>query len=303
VWKDNSDEKVMTSPLSLVVTAFAPVIDVSKTLTPQMQNIEDSVLILIDLGAGKNRLGASVLAQVYNQMGDDCPDLDDPELLKDFFNAIQSLNSQGKLLSYHDRSDGGLLTTVAEMMFASRLGVSLSIDELGDNALSALFNEELGAVVQIHASDCEQVIDLLQQSGLKNCTFVIGKVLKAPQLTINFKDNPVYSASRAELQTIWSEVSYRMQALRDNPDCAKQQFERITDDNDPGLTATLTFDVNEDITAPFASTLRPKVAILREQGVNGHVEMAAAFDRAGFTSIDVHMTDIIHGRVSLRDFT
>ncbi|WP_262966403.1 phosphoribosylformylglycinamidine synthase [Methylobacter psychrophilus] len=303
VWKDNSDEKVMTSPLSLVVTAFAPVIDVSKTLTPQMQDIEDSVLILIDLGAGKNRLGASVLAQVYNQMGDDCPDLDDPELLKDFFNAIQSLNSQGKLLSYHDRSDGGLLTTVAEMMFASRLGVSLSIDELGDNALSALFNEELGAVVQIHASDCEQVIDLLQQSGLKNCTFVIGKVLKAPQLTINFKDNPVYSASRAELQTIWSEVSYRMQALRDNPDCAKQQFDRITDDNDPGLTATLTFDVNEDITAPFASTLRPKVAILREQGVNGHVEMAAAFDRAGFTSIDVHMTDIIHGRVSLRDFT
>jgi phosphoribosylformylglycinamidine synthase len=303
VWKDNSDEKIMTSPLSLVVTAFAPVVDVSKTLTPQMQDIEESVLILIDLGAGKNRLGASVLAQVYNQMGDDCPDLDDPMLLKGFFNAIQTLNNQGKLLSYHDRSDGGLLTTVAEMMFASRLGVSLSIDELGDNALSALFNEELGAVVQIHASDCEHVISVLQQSGLKDGTFIIGKVLKAPQLTINFKNNPVYSASRAELQTIWSEVSYRMQALRDNPDCAQQQFDRIADDNDPGLTATLTFAVNEDVTAPFLPTSRPKVAILREQGVNGHVEMAAAFDRAGFTSIDVHMTDIIHGRVSLRDFT
>jgi phosphoribosylformylglycinamidine synthase len=303
VWKDNTDEKVMTSPLSLVVTAFAPVIDVSKTLTPQMQDIENSVLILIDLGAGKNRLGGSVLAQVYNQIGDNCPDLDDPILLKGFFNAVQTLNSQDKLLGYHDRSDGGLLATVSEMMFASRLGISLSLDNLGDNALSALFNEELGAVLQIHASDCDHVIDLLNQSGLKDCTFIIGTVLKKPQLTISFEDNVVYSASRAELQTIWSEVSYRMQALRDNPDCAKQQFDRIADDNDPGLTVSLSFDVNDDVTTPLLSAPRPKVAILREQGVNGHVEMAAAFDRAGFTSIDVHMTDIIHGRVSLRDFT
>ena len=303
VWKDTAGEKIMTSPLSLIVTAFAPVVDVSKTLTPQLRDVENSVLILIDLGAGKNRLGASVLAQVYNQMGNDCPDLDDPTLLKGFFHAIQALNNQGKLLAYHDRSDGGLLATVSEMIFAGRLGVSLSLDHLGDNALSALFNEELGAVLQIRASDCDHVIGLLNQSGLKDCTYSIGKVLKEPHLNIHFEKDLIYSASRAELQTIWSEVSYRMQALRDNPDCARQQFERIADDNDPGLNVALTFDVNEDVTASFLSASRPKVAILREQGVNGHVEMAAAFDRAGFTSVDVHMTDIIHGRVSLRDFT
>jgi len=303
VWKDAAGEKVMTSPLSLIVTAFAPVADVSKTLTPRLRDVENSVLILIDLGAGKNRLGASVLSQVYNQMGNDCPDLDDPALLKGFFHAIQALNNQGKLLAYHDRSDGGVLATISEMIFASRLGVSLSLDHLGDNALSALFNEELGAVLQIRASDCDHVVGLLNQSGLKDCTYSIGKVLKEPHLNIHFEKDLIYSASRAELQTVWSEVSYKMQALRDNTDCARQQFERIADDNDPGLTVSLTFNVNEDVTAPYILASRPKVAILREQGVNGHVEMAAAFDRAGFTSIDVHMTDIIHGRVSLRDFT
>jgi len=303
VWKDKAAEKIMTAPLSLIITAFAAVIDVSKTLTPQLRDTEESVLILIDLGAGKNRLGGSVLAQVYKQLGNDCPDLDDPSLLKAFFDAVQKFNSQGLLQAYHDRSDGGLLATISEMMFAGRLGVSLSLDVLGDNALSALFNEELGAVLQIRASDCDHVAGILNQSGLKDCTYIVGKVLKEAHLNINFKDNLIYSASRAELQTIWSEVSYRMQALRDNPDCARQQFECIADDNDPGLTASLTFDVNEDVTAPLLPGSKPKVAILREQGVNGHVEMAAAFDRAGFTSIDVHMTDIIHGRVSLRDFT
>jgi len=303
VWKDNADEKTMTSPLSLIITAFAPVADVSKTLTPQLKWLDDEISLLVMVDLGISRLGGSVLAQVYNQMGDDCPDLDNPALLKTFFDAIQTLNSQGKLLAYHDRSDGGLITTVSEMMFASRLGVKLSLDYLGDDALSALFNEELGAVLQIRASDSEHVIGLLNKSGLRDCTFFIGKVLKEQQLTISFENDFVYSASRAELQTIWSEVSYRMQALRDNPDCAQQQFERIADDNDPGLTVALTFDVNDDVTAPFLTSSRPKVAILREQGVNGHVEMAAAFDRAGFTSVDVHMTDIIHGRVSLRDFT
>ncbi|OYV16630.1 MAG: phosphoribosylformylglycinamidine synthase, partial [Methylococcaceae bacterium NSM2-1] len=218
VWKDSAGEKIMTSPLSLIITAFAPVVDVSKTLTPQLRDVENSVLILIDLGAGKNRLGGSVLAQVYNQLGNDCPDLDDPALLKGFFDAIQTINSQGKLLSYHDRSDGGLLATVSEMMFASRLGISLSLDDLGIDALSALFNEELGAVLQIRASDSEHVMGLLNQSGLKDCTFFIGKVLKQPHLNISLENDLVYSASRAELQTIWSEVSYRMQALRDNPD-------------------------------------------------------------------------------------
>jgi phosphoribosylformylglycinamidine synthase len=303
IWTDNGQEKIMTSPLSLIVTAFAPVKDVSKTLTPQLKYIKDSLLILIDLGAGKNRLGGSVLAQVYNQIGVDCPDIDHSGLLKAFFNSIQTLNSQNKLISYHDRSDGGLLATVAEMMFASRLGASLSLDELGHDVLSTLFNEELGAVFQIRASDYAEVINLLDKSGLSHCTSVIGKVIKEQQLTIHLGDNLIYSASRAKLQTIWSEVSYRMQALRDNPNCAKQQFERISDDSDPGLTASLTFDVNNDLDCTYSSEPKPKVAILREQGVNGNIEMAAAFDRAGFRCIDVHMTDIISGRISLQDFT
>jgi len=305
VWKDDSAEKIMTSPLSLVITAFAPVADISLTLTPQLRRVadEDSALILIDLGAGKNRLGGSVLAQVYNQLGDDCPDLDEAGLLKAFFDAIQTLNSQDKLLSYHDRSDGGLLATVAEMMFASRLGVTLTLDSLGDDVLAALFNEELGAVLQVRQSDCKDVVELLKQSGLIDCIYVIGKVMEEQQLTVRHSGEVVYSAGRAELQGSWSELSYQMQALRDNPECAQQQFERIADDQDPGLNVALTFDVNDDVTALFKNAIRPKVAILREQGVNGHVEMAAAFDRAGFTSIDVHMSDIVHGRVSLADFT
>ncbi len=299
------DNKTMTSPLSLVITAFAPVNDIGLTLTPQLRCVpdEDSALILIDLGAGKNRLGGSVLAQVYNQLGDDCPDLDQASLLKAFFDSIQTLNSQDKLLSYHDRSDGGLLATVAEMMFAGRLGVTLTLDSLGDDVLAALFNEELGAVLQVRQSDSKDVVEQLKQSGLIDCTYVIGKVMDEPQLNIRHSGEVIYSAGRAELQSVWSELSYKMQALRDNPECALQQFERIADDEDPGLNVELTFDVNDDVTALFKNAARPKVAILREQGVNGHVEMAAAFDRAGFTSIDVHMSDIIHGRVSLADFT
>ena len=303
VWTDGAGEKTMTAPLSLVVTAFAPVLDVSKTLTPQLKWLEDesSLLLMIDLGSG--RLGGSVLAQVYNQMGDDCPDLDNPSLLKALFTALQALNGQGKVLAYHDRSDGGLLATVAEMMFASRLGATLTLDSLGDNALAAFFNEELGALLQIRASDHDAVLAVLTKLGLKDCISIVGEVTQQPHLTVSFKNDLIYTASRATLQGYWSEVSYRMQALRDNPDCARQQFERIADDNDPGLHAVLSFDINEDVTAFPITSDRPKVAILREQGVNGHVEMAAAFDRAGFTSIDVHMSDIIHGRVSLSDFT
>ena len=188
------------------------------------------------------------------------------------------------------------------MMFAGRLGATITIDSLGHNALSALFNEELGAAIQIKASDGDSVIKILEAAGLDNNASILGIVTKEPELIINYKNDVIYSASRAELQNTWSEVSYRIQALRDNPDCAKQQYENITDDNDPGLTATLSFDINADITSPLSRKLRPKVAILREQGVNGHVEMAAAFDRAGFTSIDVHMTDIISGKFSLDDF-
>ena len=302
VWNDRMAEKTMTAPLSLIITAFAPVVDVTKTLTPQLQAVADSVLLLIDLGLGKNRLGGSILAQVYQQMGEVSPDLDDAALLKGFFNSVQALNKQNLVLAYHDRSDGGLLATVAEMLFASRLGVSLYIDNLGEDVLAALFNEELGAVIQIHRHDADEVIGLLSQAGLAQGIHVIGGLNKDQKLTIHHGEKVIYSANRAELQATWSEVSYRMQALRDNPDCAKQQYDQLFDDNDPGLCAELTFDVNADISAPYIKTSKPKIAILREQGVNGHVEMAAAFDRAGFLSVDVHMSDIIYGRVSLSGF-
>ncbi len=301
VWNEDDREKTMTSPLSLVITAFAPVTDITRTLTPELKN-EDSVLMLLDLGFGKNRLGGSVLAQVTQQMGNEVPDLDDTASLKAFFNSIQTLNADDKILAYHDRSDGGVLATVTEMMFAGRRGVELELDRLGDDVFSALFNEELGAVIQVKQSDCDAVLDTLQELGLGDCTQLIGWVTEETQdLNISHNGDIIYSSNRAELQSIWSEVSYRMQALRDNPDCAEQQYKRIADNEDKGLFADLSFDINQDISLPFAA-VRPRVAILREQGVNGHVEMAAAFDKAGFTSIDVHMTDIISGRVSLKDF-
>ena len=301
VWQDGGKDKVMTSPLSLIITAFAPVRDVRATLTPELK-AEDSVLLLIDLGLGKNRLGGSVLAQVYNQLGNQAPDLDDAGLFKRFFEIVQTLNDKGLILAYHDRADGGLLATVTEMLFAGRLGVDLDLSDLSGDTLAALFNEELGAVLQIKNSDLNHVARLLDQSGLDDCSHVIGRVVDGQQLRIFKAGQEVYSASRAELQQTWSEMSYRMQALRDNPDCARQQFERIADDKDPGLSAVLTYDINDDICATLAHAERPKVAILREQGVNGHVEMAAAFDRAGFAAIDVHMTDVISGRVSLSEF-
>jgi len=302
VWKDDTSDKQMTAPLSLIITAFAPVQDVRKTLTPELAS-DDSVLLLIDLGQGKNRLGGSVLAQVYNQLGNDAPDLDDPSLFKAFFDTIQSLNDKGLILAYHDRADGGLLATVTEMLFAGRKGVDLDISDLPGDELAALFNEELGAVIQVNNNELHQVNRLLEQAGLEDCSHVVGRVVEGHQLRIFKAGQELFVAGRAELQQIWSEVSYRMQALRDNPDCARQQFERIADDNDPGLSTSLTFDINENIAAHLAEAVRPKVAILREQGVNGHVEMAAAFDRAGFDAIDVHMTDIISGRVSLAEFT
>jgi phosphoribosylformylglycinamidine synthase len=303
VWQDENGEKVMTAPLSLIITGFAPVLDISKTLTPQLRDIDDSVLILIDLGAGKNRLGGSALAQVYSQLGDQCPDLDHPLLLSAFFEAIQTLNQAGYLLAYHDRSDGGLLATLAEMMFASRLGIALNLDNFHNALLPVLFNEELGAVIQVRNRDYQEVVQILTHAGLIDCIVKIGNVTKSQQLTIQQGDDQIYAAHRSALQSIWSAVSYRMQALRDNPDCALQQYQRIADDNDPGLHAALNFDSEADICLPYIHTTRPKMAILREQGVNGHVEMAAAFDRAGFNCFDVHMSDIIHGRVRLSEFS
>jgi len=305
VWTDDGGDKTMTSPVSLIITAFAPVTDVSKTLTPQLKD-EKSNLILIDLSAGKNRLGASVLAQTVNQLGNKTPDLDNVNTFKAFFNSIQSLNKQGKLLAYHDRSDGGLLATISEMIFAGRKGVKIELDNLikvNSCVLSALFNEELGAVIQVKKSDVEGVVDFLQSAGLSECVFLIGQVIDKQCLKITLQGNEIYTNSREKLQRTWSEVSYRMQSLRDNPGYAKQEFDSILDNYDPGLSATLTYDINENVIEKFTGANRPKVAILREQGVNGHVEMAAAFDKAGFTAIDVHMSDIISAKVSLKDFT
>jgi phosphoribosylformylglycinamidine synthase len=306
-WEDEGAEKSVTSPLSLIVTGFAPVTDIRKTLTPQLRlDKGETDLILIDLGRGQNRMGASILAQVYGQLGRQAPDVDDAEDLKAFFAVIQGLNQDDRLLAYHDRSDGGLLTTVLEMAFAGHCGLDLCLDALADDAeelAAVLFNEELGAVVQVHQDNTAEVLAQFSAAGLGDCVAVIGKPVNGPHVAISYNGQPVFGGERRLLQRQWSETSYQIQRLRDNADCADQEFETLLDEDNPGLTAKLSFDVNQDIAAPYIKKgLRPQVAILREQGVNGQVEMAAAFDRAGFSTIDVHMSDILSGRISLEQF-
>ncbi|MBS1213040.1 MAG: phosphoribosylformyl-glycineamide synthetase, partial [Proteobacteria bacterium] len=304
VWQDEEGEKSMTSPLSLIISAFAPVLDVRRTLTPQLRlDAGATRLVLIDLGGGRNRLGGSALAQVYGQIGNHCPDLDDPSAFKAFFATLQSLNEKGLLLAYHDRSDGGLWATICEMAFAARCGVEISLDRLGDDPFAALFNEELGAVVQVAEDRAGEVVEAFAAAGLGACTHLIGAPRADQRIAVTRQGAVWHSSSRVTLQRIWSETSYRMQALRDNPDCAASEFDALSDEADPGLHVSVSFNVEEDVAAPFViGRARPRVAILREQGVNGHVEMAAAFDRAGFASIDVHMSDIMEGRVTLTDF-
>ena len=303
VWQQENKQQSVTAPLSLIITAFAPVSDVRKTLTPQLQNSNDSLLILIDLGLGQNRMGGSALAQVYKQIGDTPADLDDAKLLIAFFNAIQTLNNQHQLLAYHDRSDGGLFVTLCEMAFAGHCGVDIELDDLGEDAIAALFNEELGAVIQIQSTHIEKVMDVFRELELDDCCHVLGSVQDHDDILITHKDQQIFNSSRIELQRVWSETTYQMQTLRDNPQCAQQEFDRILDVSDPGMKAELSFAINEDIAAPYISKgVKPKMAILREQGVNGQVEMAAAFDRSGFNSVDVHMSDILNDRVKLDDF-
>ncbi|MCE8033396.1 phosphoribosylformylglycinamidine synthase [Billgrantia tianxiuensis] len=302
---DEAEEKSITAPLSLVVTGFAPVTDALKTLTPQINLDQDeSDLILIDLGGGKNRLGGSALAQVYGQLGDECPDLDDPDDLKAFFAVIQGLNADGKLLAYHDRSDGGLLVTLLEMAFAAHAGLEIKLDWLIDEptqAVDALFAEELGAVIQVNRQYTEEVLAQFAAAGIETCG-VIARPRYDDQVRVTLFEEPLLETTRLLAQRTWAETSYRMQALRDNPDCAKSEFDGLLDGRDPGLSATPSFDVDENVAAPFVNTARPAVAILREQGVNGHLEMAWAFDHAGFESVDVHMSDILAGRVDLESF-
>lgn len=290
-WNDEGVDKSVTSPMSGVITAFAPVTDVRKTLTSELKNT-DSVLVRIDLSKGQFRLGGSILAQVYKAIGSVTPDVDNFDEFKAFFALVQDWNNRGLIQAYHDIGDGGLLATVTEMMFASRLGVALE-----DQSVAALFAEEIGAVLQISKADWANLAAEVAASTLKDAISVVGTVNSTDQLAVNG-----LVLERADLQAAWSEVSHQIQRLRDNSETADQEFALITDKNHKGLIAQPTFDLNEPVEAPYINTRRPNMVILREQGVNGHVEMAAAFDKVGFNTVDVHMSDLLAGRVDLDDF-
>src|SRR5258706_438528 len=320
------DGKEIVAPVSLIVSAFAPTSDARAALTPRLRtDAGETELVLVDLGEGRNRLGGSILAQVHSQMGDRCPDLEKPALLKGFFDAIQKLAGEKLLLAYHDRSDGGLFAAACEMAFAGHCGVTLSLDAIAfdaaaddvdalkrnsdeqlagrakDLALAALFSEELGALLQIRTADRGRVMNALREAGLDHCSHVVGLLNTRDEIRVVRNAMPAFAAKRDQLQRIWSETTWRMQTLRDNPDCAGEEYDRILDSADSGLSVSVSFSPEEKQT--FVNTgKRPRIAILREQGVNGQVEMAAAFDRAGFEAVDVHMTDLIAGRTSLAGF-
>ena len=308
VWQDGEEKKSVVSPLSLIISAFAPVEDVRKTVTPELKNVEDSVLLLVDLGNGKARMGGSAFGQVYNNMTGDAPDLDDTGRLKDFYGVIQQLVAEDKLLAYHDRSDGGLFATLAEMAFAGRCGLNVDLTSLVANqadvneaSIRALFNEELGAVIQIAKQDVAAVDALFKEADLALHT--VATIGSDEKIVIRNQAGIVLEQTRADLQRAWQETSHAIQRLRDNPACADSEFALIGDNERSALFADVKFDVNEDIAAPFVNSgAKPKIAILREQGVNGQIEMAAAFTRAGFDAYDVHMSDLMAGRVHLADF-
>ena len=308
VWQDGEEKKSVVSPLSLIISAFAPVEDVRKTVTPELKNVEDSVLLLVDLGNGKARMGGSAFGQVYNNMTGDAPDLDDTGRLKDFYNVIQQLVAEDKLLAYHDRSDGGLFAALVEMAFAGRIGINVDLTSLVANqadineaSIRALFNEELGAVIQIAKQDVAAVEALFKEADLALHT--IATIGTDEKIVIRNQAGIVLEQNRADLQRAWQETSHAIQRLRDNPACADSEFALIDDNDRSALFADVKFDVKEDIAAPFVNSgAKPKIAILREQGVNGQIEMAAAFTRAGFDAYDVHMSDLMAGRVHLADF-
>ena len=303
VWKEEGESREVTGPVSLIISAFASIADVRKTLTPQLcVDQGDTDLLLIDLGLGKQRMGGSCLAQAYKQVGHQTPDLDNPEEFIAFFKALHQLNEQGLLLAYHDRSDGGLFTTICEMAFAGHTGVEIHLEALGKSAINALFNEELGAVIQVLHQDKDQVLAAFNEVELGSHVHVVGRLLDDDRICIQRGRQILFSKKRTNLQEQWADTSYQMQKLRDNPACAEQEFERLQMD-DPGQQTHVGFDMQEDVVASaHLMSIRPRVAILREQGVNGHVEMAAAFDQAGFTAVDVHMTDVLSGQQDLKDF-
>ncbi len=307
VWQEEGQSKAVISPMSLNITTFAPVTDVRKTITPQLRtDLGETEILTIDLSRGKNRIGASCLAQVYNQIGDISADLDSPEDLLNLFNATQDILSKGLMLAYHDRSDGGFLVTLLEMAFAGHCGLNIDTTQLGSEPIAALCAEEVGVVMQVKSTDKSAVTEILVSYNLADTVAWIGSATGSSpqddQILISAQGKTLLNKSRKQLESWWSETSYRMQALRDNAKCAKEEFDLIKNDENTAINPVVTFDTNEDITAEFDVNNRPKVAILREQGVNGQQEMAAAFDKAGFDAIDVHMTDILSGRVKFTDF-
>ena len=339
-WSDNGQTKKVTSPVSLIITGFASIDDVRTTLTPQLDaEVEDSTLVLIDLGRGKMRMGGSIIGQVLNQSGNEVPDLDEPKDLIAMVDAVNALRAKGLILAYHDRGDGGLLATAAEMAFAGHVGVALNVDMLiteGDGisdsrmdsgegknwgkqvsgrredlTLRALFNEELGAVLQIRTEDRAEVLQVLREHGLIQCSHVIGKTRPASspvdagkgELQVWRDANKVFGASLSDLHQVWDAVSWKITQQRDNPVCADSEHAVAGEPADPGMHVHLTFDPKENVAAPFINVAaKPRVAVLREQGVNSHVEMAYAFTEAGFDAVDVHMSDLQSGRAQLKDF-
>ena len=304
-WEDNGEKKSVTSPVSLIASAAAPVGDVTLTLTPELRKIP-SVLVLADLGCGRARMGGSILAQVAQRFGDTAPDCEDPAMLARFMGALRTLVNEGAVVAYHDRADGGLAATASEMMFASRLGVKLDLTSLTKDAdvFAALFNEELGGLMQVPAEKAARVAEVMREAGLASVCHFVGEVVDDDALTISANGAELARLDRAALQKAWTEVSWQIARGRDNPACADSEFARIERKEDTGLFAKTTFDVNEDVAAPMILTgVRPKIAILREQGVNSQTEMAAAFTRAGFDAYDVHMTDLLTGRADLAEFT
>jgi phosphoribosylformylglycinamidine synthase len=329
VWRAGNEDRCVVAPVSLIVSSAAAVGDVRLSLTPQLRSdVGDTLLMLVDLSNGRQRLGGSIFAQVTQRIGSDAPDVDDPAQLATAIRALRRLAADGKVLAYHDRSDGGLFAAVCEMAFAGHCGVVLNIDMLAmdpvasdwgdfrirpeqvsvrreEQTLRALFNEELGLLIQVRAEERSAVMDVLRAEGLGAVSHIIGRPQPAGRDVIEvWRDaRSIFAMPRAELQQVWSEVSWRIARLRDNPECADAEFARATDADDRGLSMHLSFDSNEDIAASMiANGHRPRLAVLREQGVNSHYEMAAAFDRAGFTAVDVHMTDLIAGRARLADF-
>jgi len=303
-WIDRDRDYSVTSPLSLIVSAFAPAVDVRQTLNPELRLDQgDSALLFIDLSGGRQRLGASILAQCYGALGTDPADLDDPAVLAAFFEAIQALNEAGYLLAYHDRSDGGLIVTLCEMAFAARCGIDIDITALGQDPLAAMFCEELGVVIQVENAYLDTVTKYLRDTPLlADHVYLLGQPSQGKSVRVRCGSELVFESDLAALLNSWSSNTFQMQQARDNPDCAKQEFAAIVDLNDPGLHLATTFELTTPVRSAAIMTSRPRVAVLREQGVNGHVEMAAAFDRAGFDAVDIHMSDLVESRRSLNDF-